>query len=520
MRFKYVQVGDADPRVYPERGLVVVTGANGAGKSLNVVEARQFVLFGDTLRGSAPIAGFTVKAGVVLDDGSEVHLERTPRKLTWALDGQKPVVYETKTKAADALVERLAIDETTWRVTTVFTSLGVGSFTSVGDAERKRLVEGLLGLGRLDSAYVQAREDLRLVAAAQADADRVRGRMSAEVARLKATEAALRTLLVGDPVPVDPPDPMLETEARTHQEAARAARARLAALSEKRGEAQALLRRAEEFSSLLSMSTCPTCARGMDEHTCALLEGQREAMQAEAQSKLDWVRAEQAQAEQEANKHEGARLALERQLSGQRVAYSNYVRDQRAADAIRMSHQGKCDAAAAEVAKAQEDYVAADRTCTELAAEANILQVCVHTLSPTGFRAALFDRVLSAVEMSANALGDRLGAFPVRLRSQTTLASGAVRDKIELSVVGRPSVDALSVGERRRLDVALLFALADVVGASGELILDEVFDGLDVEGLDRAAEVLRELAGERLVIVVSHNEHLVGRLRPDAHWRF
>jgi len=74
---------------------------------------------------------------------------------------------------------------------------------------------------------------------------------------------------------------------------------------------------------------------------------------------------------------------------------------------------------------------------------------------------------------------------------------------------------ATSQGERRRQDIALLLAFA----GQGTLFFDEVFDSVDKEGIDAVAQVISELAAERCVVVITHNEDLADRVPHVAHWR-
>lgn len=107
------------------------------------------------------------------------------------------------------------------------------------------------------------------------------------------------------------------------------------------------------------------------------------------------------------------------------------------------------------------------------------------------------------------------------LSPQSQLKSGEMRDRLSIRVqLGTPpswaDYGGLSGGEKRRVDLALLFALADVYQQRyglphrllGVLILDEVFGYLDVDGEEAAVDVLQELGQSTTVFVVSHTEAL------------
>lgn len=76
------------------------------------------------------------------------------------------------------------------------------------------------------------------------------------------------------------------------------------------------------------------------------------------------------------------------------------------------------------------------------------------------------------------------------------------------------SIDSLSGGEKKRLDILLVFAFQKfVLQASGTtsnlVVLDEIFDGLDVRGLEMVVNCLESIyPPETAIYVISHNEIL------------
>jgi DNA repair exonuclease SbcCD ATPase subunit len=103
----------------------------------------------------------------------------------------------------------------------------------------------------------------------------------------------------------------------------------------------------------------------------------------------------------------------------------------------------------------------------------------------------------------------------VKMSTKTELKSGQMRERLSIQVinpVGAEDYNTASGGEKKRLDVAMIMALRDLIqwqsGANRMdlFVADEVFDSLDENGASRLCELLREMAG--LVFVVSHNEDL------------
>jgi DNA repair exonuclease SbcCD ATPase subunit len=72
--------------------------------------------------------------------------------------------------------------------------------------------------------------------------------------------------------------------------------------------------------------------------------------------------------------------------------------------------------------------------------------------------------------------------------------------------------EALSGGQRRRVDIALLLSLSQLSPSAGTLYFDEAFDTLDKQGIDAVCELLADFGEERCVVVISHNEDLAARL--------
>jgi DNA repair exonuclease SbcCD ATPase subunit len=146
-----------------------------------------------------------------------------------------------------------------------------------------------------------------------------------------------------------------------------------------------------------------------------------------------------------------------------------------------------------------------------------------------GVRAHVLGKALGGIEQVANGWLARIAGPGLRLHlsAYTEKKTGGVSDAISLEVDGAGGghgYRGASGGERRRCDIALLLALAEVAGAAhglkpGLILFDEVFDALDDDGVDTVCEVLGELAATRQVVVISHNDRLVARLPKRLHLR-
>ena len=110
------------------------------------------------------------------------------------------------------------------------------------------------------------------------------------------------------------------------------------------------------------------------------------------------------------------------------------------------------------------------------------------------------------------------GKATAEFATQVELASGESREKFHLKVKysdGAKKYKNLSGGERRRVDIAVLFAMASLASSRSRApvkmrLLDEVFDNLDSDGKEKVMELLRELVLPKVgtLLVMSHDDDL------------
>lgn len=106
----------------------------------------------------------------------------------------------------------------------------------------------------------------------------------------------------------------------------------------------------------------------------------------------------------------------------------------------------------------------------------------------------------------------------IEFNTKKILASGEERNKFNIDIsykYGSDKLSELSGGELRRVDVAILLALGDLV-ASRALspirmrMLDEPFDTLDASGVERVVELLQTKIAPRVgtLLVITHNSDM------------
>lgn len=524
---------------FPKTGTVCVTGVNGAGKS-SIVEAVSVALWGKTLRGTDP---WSSDAGLVqLETRDGLVVTRTRKKgkvtLSWSLPGAKAVEYETNTKAQEALTREVG-EWDVWRRAAVFSSTDAAHFTLAPDAERKRLLESVLGLDRFDRALDACRKDLKRATTASANAGSALAVLCAKLTGERARVADAQVVLDREAAPVAPAPP---GDVLARLQKARAllagAEADVAPLREQarrlegaavRGEAEVVQLRAQ--LAKLHARVCPTCEQAIPDARAEHLRAQA----AEAETKAaaagtaarDGIGAVQADLE-ELDEQVSALRKRVTDLDAQRAAHEQlsvaHVQAMRRREAAQATLAG-AEAGAQEL----EDKVqAADGAVALAAAEQALLEACERVLDTRGVRAHVLARALDGLQAVASTWLSRLsgGSMGLTIAPYSEKSGGGVKDAISINITGAGNGNgyaAASGGERRRVDVALIWALGEVAAgargvAPGTLFADEVFDALDEDGAGYTTDAMRELAADRCVLVVAHNRTVVQALSADEHW--
>lgn len=145
-----------------------------------------------------------------------------------------------------------------------------------------------------------------------------------------------------------------------------------------------------------------------------------------------------------------------------------------------------------------------------------------------GLKSYLMDNVVPFLNERAQKYADIMsdGALTIRFSTQTRLKSGGLREKFNVSVVNENGADVYkgnSSGERRRSDVAIGWALADLAATRASKPvrfrgLDEPFENLDDEGIDAVFKLLQHASKEyETIFCITHNAGLKNRFTKELH---
>ena len=516
----------------PDSGVVIVTGANGHGKS-TLIEAVAQAAWGQSVRGTPGWRADT-KSGVRLQTPNADVLRTATAKgatrLKWTTDDDGAGNYPTKSKAQAKLEETIGTFSV-WTRACVFSSHEAGRFTTATDKHRKELLEELLDLERFAIGYKRATTDRSAAVKAHADLGRdlaVAQQKHAGLARQLSQAQEAQGELAGA-------DDLEALRSQVKEVAATAA-----ALREQVNDATTTLKNAlavtaaahEKQRSALQIQTryenikgfCPACEQEVeDDHLDDLLD--------EARSLVAVTDREHGAATRAQAKLEDAYSLLSAELRNTESEYATLVQRGRSLKEEverRKVWDARVDGLGTEVSAASDEVAALTSQLKVSSVDLEEIRAACSVLGLQGVRAGILSNALESIQALANEWLAQLGleGLRVQLGSQSASKTGNISDKISFEVEGAGGgygYKASSGGERRRIDIAVMLALADVavgegIGADSTLFVDELFDALDATGVDATVEVLDEISQQRCVVVISHNRDLVDRLPNAVHF--
>lgn len=501
----------------PEKGVTLVLGRNGAGKSSLVLESQALAVFGRTLRGSKRAKNWKVHLEDQQFSLTRQRKNATP-KLEFATAAHGKVEHE-RTTDAEALATYFGVDFLTWRRTHVFSAGTVAQFAEATDAERKRLLSSILGADKFEVAAKACRKDLATAV----------NKMESAKSRLSTLERALQEsqeeLDEAQKEVAEPPPTQASshagpsaTELAALANTAERALERCDAVAKSHQESVAKLRKAQadvaSAADAVKGGACQACGRPFD-------------------VSFDVVAAEQAL--DKAEDHAGAcrravsvsAAAVDRAKAALRTATRDLHVAEQAAEVAGVEDEERRKAwelrqqrAKQRESRAQQRFLRADRELETVelaiahhAAEVAVLRIVSQVLGHHGAPALVLEEALADIEAAvAEYLGD--------ISPGAEMVLGMDGNQIYLVVDGfggGKSYEELSTGERCRVDVALLLAIASVSPPSPlPLVFDDVFGALDGDGVAAVAKLLLRIGKTRRIVVVTQLEELAQQMAGAA----
>lgn len=512
--------------LFPHTGLVLITGANGSGKS-TIIEAVSVCCWGKSLRGET---FWDDQQGSVVVTTNAIAISRVGTALKKSLQFDSIVggmfpVFDTQTKAQDTLNSVIGSLDL-WRRTHVLSSADAQAFSLASSSERMRLLETVLALDRFDNAHARALEILKnhkqeifnvqnkisvlehSIQSARARLARAEADVHAMVDNIDVGQYSERVeVLKQNLVPIRE---MFElcTNALVEEQTA------IAVESTEINKAKIAL------SKILNCSVCPTCSQPITDtvkqalkQNCAVTIAQHEDTLSAAKCASELTKLEISAYREQLSKFNDEISTLKNVLNEHETIKNtlNY------AQKIKEQVQHELQNLLSELAQLKQ-------TSEVLSDQLSHHQLTSETLAPTGARVLIVSNTIKQLQDRANAWLKVFGDLTVEVVPYTERTSGKIVPQINMNVVvngKKLSYAHTSSGERRRVDLAMMLALRDIAIAQrsaeqGTVFFDEAFDALDTSGIDAVSKALLNMTQNQCCVVITHNERLVEQLRTQA----
>lgn len=508
---------DSSTLTLPTKGIVLITGNNGHGKS-SFIEATSFGGWGKSLR-KTPLWRKDQKATVKIEthDGLTINRTRknTKQTLAYKVRNEESGKFDTNTKTQNSLNDHIG-DHEIWSKSCVFSSADAATFSSATDAARKKLLETVVGLDKFEPALKKCRADINDL---QVKVSSLRTKKGYEETLLKERKERLSEVEeIDGNHGLDLEKLEKEVEEKTKElEALRVESYTLSKLvnqhyqelSHIKAEADATKSKLKDVAH----SECPSCGQHISDDLKKSVESDVDAALQELRSK--YLNKQKDHKDSSTEKEElEAKLGL---LSSEVMQIKQNLS---AAKAL----EQKSKTSASAVAQLQSQIHTTEEAVARMAAsldkaekELHELEVVKKVLGTKGVRAHLLDQVLNDIEQLANIWLSKVSdGVTLELKPYSEKKTGGTTDSISLNINGWGhgyGYNACSSGERRRIDISLLLAMADIAKGNLDLshstiFFDEVFDALDEQGRDSVRDLLLELSEDRCVVLISHDDKL------------
>ncbi len=473
----------------------IITGPNGSGKS-TILGAIIWALWGSADRLETGEA-----ASVTLNfDGRTLVRSTTKQLQQTSLDGKASVGKARADEELNPLFGTYAA----WSRALYITGKKVSAFTSATARAKLQHLESITGVSRINKGYEIANELAKTEKlASQSVESKLAGCNNAIENRKAKYHAGVRTseetLKLGDNVS-DIEQKIADTQNVLRQIEGALERSKPRIEEVRRAAREAKDAYNEAYHSMLAeekaAAVCPVCGTGklfdraQAQEVLSTLSGELRDFELAERTELAHVQNYHAQSNSLRSHTRTLESALQRALSVDEL----YERQQCVAyaDLIELFNQR------AERVKLEQEAVKASQ-------RAYVASIVEETLHPTAVRKSYLSSFTKTIETAANRY---LTAMNVKYKVRISLSESSV--DITVEGLAKPSLEAASSGEQRRIDIAIMLGMADVgayvgtVPSNAPFIIDEAFDTLDTSGVQALVDLAVEISKTRQVFLVSH----------------
>lgn len=167
-----------------------------------------------------------------------------------------------------------------------------------------------------------------------------------------------------------------------------------------------------------------------------------------------------------------------------------------------------------QIKKYQKARKKTENKINELRGKEDYLKFWVEGFGNQGLKSFLIETIIPALNDQVGYYASSLldSTIKIEFDTETMLKSGETRDKfnIKLTIDGKETnYKSYSSGEKGRIDTAILLALQNLIFSRGAnnsnlIIFDEIFEHLDIIGIERVVNLLREESKNKAIYVISH----------------
>lgn len=483
----------------PEKGIIFVEGenqqvggSNGAGKSA-LLESIFYTLYGRTIRG---ISVSDAKTSVLLSDeasNSLISIHRTPKGASINSNLKelgRPSWAKRDSQGKINLL--LGMTYKTFQMITYFTPLTISRwFVEFTDTERKEMFSDLLDLGLLDIAQklVKVDRDRREAELVRTSTrlSEIRNLMGSLSEKKSSTNYSQKiqenlTLLKNQYNFEISKDEVLEVTAKAKQ-ILNEERNALYQLDKNKHQIEMQIRTVNSnLITVSNLTTCPYCLQQVS-------EAHKKTIEERLTKELEQLNRDFFKASEEYMKKY-------KDLSGFEEVVKILDETERLIqlEAASSTNYGLI------IEDYKKEIPSLEEKIRNLEKEVLTLKIWEKIFSPTGIKAKILEDFISIIS-------ERMSNYSSILGIDCGIQINE-KGKIDYTL----DYKALSSGERRKVEIALLFALrSTIVSPVDILIIDEVFDHLDNQSLELVNLILRDFVDSYNipVFVVSHKSDLV-----------
>jgi len=480
------------------------TTSNGAGKS-SIIEAVVFALFGKTLRktNEKSITNYHTKGKCVvrLTVNDNVIIERTkkPPRLTLEIAGET-YTQDSISETQKYMENTLNTNHSIFTASMVFGQANTMDFLTATAEEKRAIIQSFLSVGDLfrnraaiRSLKSQALSAKKVAEALMNSAQMDVNQMSSKLKAVQKNRRRAADLLSGD----------------TKKFIAKYTVPEIAALESQRSDIERSIMEKEHGLQMSKMSISEYKRRVKNDpfkcEKCDWISQDQWDLKEEDKKELEkWIKS--------AKRIEGELKVLTKEIDKIRIPisahdletvenYKDSLRDEEFYKDRIKSKKESVDAHGQEVLRHQKQY--------------DIMKFWETAFSEAGIIKYIIRNILEFFNERCNFYMFSLSQGRFSIKFDDSLEEEIFND-------GEPCFfDSMSGGEKKRVSLAVMLALNDLLLLTGKersniVFFDEVADTLDAQGVVSLFEVLKELSQEKKVFIITHNDEFVSLLQNEA----